>query len=441
MNTDKLLTYLNLFEPNFTNENNLNEQQLVDMLIKQLNTKTEIVDKLDVLVIGEILQLLPKLSVDTPKGVIKQKPSFANFAFEPRKDQFNKRYYLNASASYNYRCLDEYDTDPQSKKIIKKFLNKHYEYDTNKHVAPLFTDKVPRTHEEIKVECKNDSCEPLLDTTEGKLNLVIEQLKRLQRAVRESHARAKMVSNDIDNNYVFIQNNNVTEVNLPMEAYYNFSRYVDDNHSALVDSMDAIYGLTDDIGMMVIYHGSHDTYEEAQQWNKLHSDNLLFDTHTIESGKVTYLGPHEKNKIDLYNKDANLINQVFEKQVSDYEFGKKLVSKRIKDVKIDQLKKFGPDSEQFIEYKKMRERQGLLSNQNVLTDEDKKEIEELERKLKETEFELKAPENSVEIKTLKPKYDEDGVLKAEENRIYINEEQAKTLNMFDDVDVLTFRPK
>lgn len=375
-------------------------------------------------------------TLETAKGVVPSKPQFANFSIINWSLDFMQKTTMTANVAYIYRMAEEYllaDTEEEKEqrkseyKIIKKFLDRCYEYDPNRHTCPLFEEKnEDRTPEEIVELCKNENTEPPKElTTEEQLACAVRIIEKLSEGIKASPVRAKMALEEVNKTWS-IDTKDI-KVNLPYDAFVKFRSYYESNYESIVKAMEAIYNYASDIGFMVLFHNAHDTQEEAIKWREMNADNLMFDLYTIENNRIVYLGPHKnsKDKVEFYDKHNKLLKKLFEVQERDYEVGKSMIKERIKHTKRSNIASDGKINPDLLRlYSKDIARIHDLQAKDSLTYEEREELDMLVHEVN------KPDPDSIQIKVFEPTLGEDS-LDIRQKRLYVKSKETKTLNQLE----------
>lgn len=161
------------------------------------------------------------------------------------------------------------------------------------------------------------------------------------------------------------------------DVFHYFTRYISSNYEELRFATEALYMEKPDIEFSVTYYDWHNTLKDAEEFQIKHQKEFTNEVFTISNKGVTLIGPFKENmdRIKFYNKNAEIINSMLEKNKEDLKIGEELTKKRIVREKTKNIKEAGPDNPAIEGYNATV---GNLSKINKpFTDEDKKKAIEL----------------------------------------------------------------
>lgn len=218
---------------------------------------------------------------------------------------------VNKSKMYDHIQTLIKEQSEEERVVIKRFLDKYFKYDPLNH--------------------NQESVVPIVDDPERKL-LSTEEVSNLTDVVE------KTVYSNIP----------------PNDTYCRFNSYYEVNYDKLRTATENIYGLKPDLDHAVIVYDVVNNQDEAKQFIHKYGGKTKFDILNFPLNKWTLMGAFKENRerISFYNKHNKIIEQIIEQQEKDASLGSELLNNRIKTKKRVNERVFGPDSDEFKQYKK-----------------------------------------------------------------------------------------
>lgn len=199
----------------------------------------------------------------------------------------------------------------------------------------------------------------------------------------------------------------VLDIAPPADVFYHFGRYVDSHYEILRVLTATLYNTQPSVENAVIYYDTFDELEKAKEFVRVHESEFHADPKIIENGGVTLLGPFRENRevIDVFNKNTEVLRLMMEQIKSDHEIGKNLTKKKIVDAKRKNVREMGPDDGAGLE--RYMNARGIISRfgkKPSLSREERTELANAEQA--RTEFET--PDGALAMRVLAPVIGEDG---------------------------------
>ena len=119
----------------------------------------------------------------------------------------------------------------------------------------------------------------------------------------------------------------------PVDVFHHFDRYLTNHFELLRECTQILYGEKPDIDFAVqFYDKSFDTREEAEQSLAKIRDRVTTAVYTISNEGWFLLGPFKQNRerIEFYNKNTEILKRMMEQAESDSKLGEDLLRKRVK---------------------------------------------------------------------------------------------------------------
>lgn len=164
----------------------------------------------------------------------------------------------------------------------------------------------------------------------------------------------------------------------PADVFYHFERYLCNHYEQIMEATAILYTYKPDIEFCIQYYDHFETLEEAQKHKDKIRDKVTTSVFTISNEKWTLLGPFKENRerLDFYNKNTDLMKKMMEQMESDHKLGEELMKDRIVRAKKKNIEEMGLDAEGLESYKKSINTIESLGAKPVLSLEEKKEMEQ-----------------------------------------------------------------
>jgi len=205
-------------------------------------------------------------------------------------------------------------------------------------------------------------------------------------------------------------------INPPAELFHQFARYLENNYERLREIVEGAYAERPDIEFSVIFYDSFKTAEDAREHRVAHADDFRSSVFTIENNGITLLGPFKENRdrVDFYNKNTEILKRLMEQMESDHKLGKDLMEKQVKTKKAASIKEVGPDAPGLSAYTQAVSTVRDLGAKEVLTREEQEELMKA-RALKES---AEVPKDAVQVDVYHPQVMPNGETKLARSIMY-----------------------
>lgn len=149
--------------------------------------------------------------------------------------------------------------------------------------------------------------------------------------------------------------NNVYEYIPPNDTHCRFNSYHEINYEKMRTATRNIYNIKPDLEHAMIVYDVVDKQSAVDSFIQKYGAGAKYDIVTFPLNKWTFMGPFKENRerVDYYNKNNDIIKSMLEQQEKDAALGEELMKKRVKSKKVKSEKVFGKDSPAFEEYKKL----------------------------------------------------------------------------------------
>lgn len=192
----------------------------------------------------------------------------------------------------------------------------------------------------------------------------------------------------------------------PVELYHQFNRYFTNHYEQLRNVTRAVYNEKPDVEYAVIFYDCHKTPEAARDYRVSHEAQFRAEVLTIENSGVTLLGPFKENRerVDFYNKNTEVLKRMMEQLESDHKLGKDLMEKKVKAEKTKNVREMGPDAPGLAAYAKANNIVQELGARKVLTQEDQETL----AKATAIKEDFEVPDEAIQVDMFYPKTDAEG---------------------------------
>lgn len=196
------------------------------------------------------------------------------------------------------------------------------------------------------------------------------------------------------------------ESNVPGETFNRFQMYYDVNYEKLRDAVRYLYAEKPDIEVAVNVYGSFDSLEEANKFVEKNKDKVITNVLTLTNNKWNLIGSFKENRdrVNFYNKNTVILENIIKQRESDAKIGKELLSKRVRKMKAKNIKRYGKDHPNFTKYKKQNLDGVYDTTITKITEEDDEIVVEHTMEIADTGAAIDedgVPEDSLEIKVTK----------------------------------------
>jgi hypothetical protein len=349
----------------------------------------------------------------------------------------------------------------KSRMVIERFLNKNFNYNPDRHVRGAHSENKKDSERKPKEELIRDICRvakrsPAVEkklTEDSTKNYMRDQILSTYSSAKNAYETSLKISEALDNPQLDIYDKKVilsksceklrgaikdmhrlaaplmasdsiamVKVNPPIDVFYHFNRYFVNHYETLTDITNSLYCEKPDIEYAIIYYDHFNSAEEARNYRIKHQDEFRTSTFTVENNGITLLGPFKQNRsrVDFYNKNTEVIKQMFEQMEMEHKLGKDLMEKSVKKEKSKNIAQMGMDKEGLTQYIKVNNSIKTLGAKQVLSTEDKEKLEQLNREKEQ----LEVPPDMLAMDVFIPEIDpETGEQKLVKDTLYTQSEK------------------
>lgn len=214
------------------------------------------------------------------------------------------------------------------------------------------------------------------------------------------------------------------KVDPPIDAFHQFDRYLTNHYEQLREVVQALYNEKSDFEFAAILYDLYKTPESAREYRIQHDAEFRADVLTIENGAVTLLGPFKENRqrIDYYNRNTEVMKRMMEQLESDHKLGKDLMEKQVKMQKRKNINEAGPDAPGLAAYAKTMNQVQELGAKKVLTREEQEDLANAKTQAQAIRDDYEIPDDAIQVDMFFPKSTDDGTVTLNKTKFYTQAE-------------------
>lgn len=272
--------------------------------------------------------------------------------------------------------IDEYEFNRQKMKdrlVVKGFLEEMFQFNPEEHVRSAYRP------------CRADADRKIIDTAAGKR--AVSHLKRTDKAFRDSeklydevnnitsndtktkrvrklvtdaNGKKKIVLRSVPDNKDLVDTSKkvgpdgkdptcartVREFLPPHDIYGRFKMYYQGNYEELRDFVRDAYCEKPDLELAINPYSVHDSKDEAENFKKKHSNEVIAEIFTADTGKWCFFDSfkEQRNNTNFYNDNTIVLEEIIKQLESDERLGQDLMKKRVTKAKNKNVITDGPDA-------------------------------------------------------------------------------------------------
>lgn len=304
--------------------------------------------------------------------------------------------------AYNEYIL-EHKGENDTEEEVLKYTNEAKEH-ANKIVNDLFKDEEYIDMEE-KDLVEEQNC--MMQAEEEK-KVINRFLNNLFKYDPEAHAtnsfNKQMANSDVERKAAGEKDLQILGNHVPNDTYNRFQMYYDINYEMLRSAVMHLYAEKPDIEVAINVFDSFDSLEQAKDYVEKNKSKVVTNIYTLTNNKWNLLGSFKENRqrMDFYNKNTVILENILKQQEEDAKVGKELLKKRVKKVKNKNVKTYGKDDPKFQIYKQQN-LDGVYDSTITKITENENETISVEREIEVSDTgaaidEDGVPEDALEIK-------------------------------------------
>lgn len=402
-------------------------------------------EKISSLTPQQVIEAQKELLVHGTAAQVKEK-SWINLSILNNREEWLKKFLVTSLIGFLYRTAEEYDpmetrttsvpdarpagfNAELAKYAVTSFLDRNFNYDPDRHAKSAYKDntddpeRVPR-HEAFRKAMETSRAARVENTLSAEaITQYSSRLSALSARAADIAARpldddARIVLRGISNEMASLtselkavtagrlaaETSAAYRIDPPADLFHHIGRYINNHFEQLREATTVLYAEKPDIEFAIMYYGTF--RDEKSAIDHKHKNESLFAStvYTIENSGWTLMGPFKKNRerIDFYNKNTEVLKRMFEQHEQDGKVVEDMLKRRVRKAKADNIAVAGPDDPGLTKYKDALGTVEKYGAKNVLT---KEERDELNRAIRVKEN-AEVPENAVQVDVFKT--DDDG---------------------------------
>jgi hypothetical protein len=241
--------------------------------------------------------------LDLQKGInpyartLEANHKYTCLSFTNLREKYMRRVQMVSIVSFLYRMLFEYNEPEEDKAVIKKFLNRWFDFDPEVHV------------------------------------------RSAQRENSKDPERKKLSRADFMKKYPGM----IPDV--PTDTFFRWNYYEEVNFEEIREMVNVLYCEKPDLDVAINIFGLFNTEKDALKYKDDHLDELMTDLHVVQNGQWALMGDFKENRkrLDFYNKNTQIIKAILDQNIEDGKIAKELMHKRISRDKKKNVEEAGPD--------------------------------------------------------------------------------------------------
>lgn len=227
----------------------------------------------------------------------------------------------------------------EEQKIIKRFLNKYFEFNADNDV-----------------KCSYDKKSAVKDSSRDEINKIYKDFETKEDIIKAFDERM-----DSDNRTLLKRNTkSLSEEELfkdkipSKDIYHRFHNYYEINYETLRKSVKDIYGLTPDLEIAFNIYDQFNSLEEAEAFIDKNKKTVITSIKTVTNNNWVFTGPFEQNmdKRKFYNENTVVLENILKQMEDDAQMANTMMKDRVKKKKMKNIKEMGEDDPKFTQYKK-----------------------------------------------------------------------------------------
>lgn len=349
--------------------------------------------------------------------------------------------------------------------IIRNFLNRNFNYNPDHHLRGSHSEnsddpeRVPK-NEAIRKACETSSKTPEIETKlqnrpdatfkymRGQLLNTYQSAVEATETIKSTISVLLSPDNDVaDKQGILIKKYkkllDITEdlkkiaeplastdtlmawkINPPADVFHQFDRYLSNHYEQLRDVCAALYNEKPDFEYAAILYDAFKTPEAAREYRIQHEAEFRTEVLTIESGAVTLIGPFKENRqrIDFFNKNTEVMKRMMEQLESDHKLGKDLMEKQVRAKKKKNVEEAGPDDPGITAYARTMNVVRELGAKQMLTREEQLEFARAKADVQRLKEDYEVPDDAIQVDMFYPETSSDGNTELKKTKFFTQAE-------------------
>jgi hypothetical protein len=324
-----------------------------------------------------------------------------------------------------------------TRNIVKRFLNRNFEYDPDYHLRTASRADRTRKTRDVTMDEKLENNPKLYQYMRDNIllgyNMMTQGAEALKKSVmaldggdpedakgilQKKYIAMQSLSDDMKKIAEPLSAADTVEawnVSPPVDVFHHFTRYMNNHYEDLRKVCGEYYNEHPDFEYAIIYYDTFGSLEDAREFKIQHESEFKCEVLTIENSGITLVGPFKENRerIDFYNKNTEILKRMDEQLASDHKLGKDLMEKHLKDKKKKNIAEMGPDDKGLAAYSANVNTVKELGAKKSMT---LKEQREYHKALQEKE-DAEVPDDALKVEMFFPE-DADGTTSLKKSVFY-----------------------
>jgi len=135
------------------------------------------------------------------------------------------------------------------------------------------------------------------------------------------------------------------ENKVPVDTFHKWKHYEEVNYDKYRKLTEQLYHIKANMDYVIDVYDCFETLEDAKNFQKLHQDQFIHDVYTVKTNSWVFLAnwSQNKEKVDFYNKNTEMLEQILQQVEKDQRVGNEILKKRMTTTKRANVRKYGPN--------------------------------------------------------------------------------------------------
>ena len=307
------------------------------------------------------------------------------------------------------------------KNQIKQFIKSYFEYNPDEHVRkPL--EKSNLTPDQQKHYDSIDKYRPTMELLKAKVNIddstekaTLEEILNDRETYnacmyllnKKPHLLQKLSQTPDTYKTALIpltKERHLAHKLPPDDTFHRWDYYTEVNMEEIRNTVSVLYDEKPvfDLALQIYdtFKGTEEEVnEQKKKWISKYNEELSSEVSMVPMGNWVLLANYKKNReeIDFYNRQTEVLRRIMQRHEDDKKLGKDLMQKRVKKAKTRNIKEVGKDAEIMKKYNAEYANLTNLGAKRVLTYDEQKQIENIQKNIKELEEVADVPDDAIQV--------------------------------------------
>lgn len=394
-------------------------------------------EKVSALTPEQVIEAQKQLLSHGTAAQVKEK-SYVNMSIINNREEWMRKFLVTSLIGFLYRTAEEYDpmdtfttsepdhrpegfTRELAKYAVKSFLDRNFNYDPDRHAMSAYKENM----DDPERSSRHEAFRKAMETSRAHKStpeLTPEALSQYSSRLSALTTRAAdiVASGDLDEDTKMVLANitkemrelnnelkavtmgkiaaataDVYRIDPPADLYHHIGRYITNHYEQLREATTVLYAEKPDIEFAVMYYGTFKDEKSALEHRHKNESLFVSTVYTIENGGWTLMGPFKRNRerIDFYNKNTEVLKRMFEQHEQDSKVGKDMLKKRVTEAKRKNIIEAGPDDPGLSKYREALSTIEKYGAKPALTKEEREELQKAIR----TKENAEVPPDAIQV--------------------------------------------